>query len=120
MPISEIEAAAGAQQPGLEGQARAPGSSSTFSGTPDADTAASTTPVSQEEDADAPEGPSEAPAVSAQEEDVGVDESAEAAIDNAVPAEPSPAAEAVSPPSTEEPANDNNPADPLPATGTDG
>ena len=31
-----------------------------------------------------------------------------------------PAPEAVSPPSTEEPANDNNPADPLPATGTDG
>jgi len=58
------------------------------------------------------------PAVSAQEEDVGVDEGAEAAIDTAVPAEPSPATEVVSPPSTD-PANDDQRAEDLPATGTE-
>ena len=65
-------------------------------------------------------GDTQAPAVSAQEEDVGVDEGAEAAIDTAVPAEPSPATEVVSPPSTEEPANDNSPPETelLPDTGT--
>ena len=55
---------------------------------------------------------------SAQEEEVG-DDGAEAATDTAVPAEPSPAPEAVSPPSTEEPANDNQSAEELTATGTE-
>jgi hypothetical protein len=56
---------------------------------------------------------------SAQEEDVGDAEGAEVTTDTSGPAEPSPPAEAVSPPSTEEPANDIDPADPLPATGTE-
>jgi hypothetical protein len=81
---------------------------------------ATTTPATDEEATGArgDMGDTQAPAVSAQEEDVGVDESAEAAIDTAVPAEPSPATEAVSPPSTEA-ANDNEQAVELPATGTE-
>ena len=103
--------------------------SSPASGEPDADTTtviedggngATTTPATEEEAAGArgDMGDTQAPAVSAQEEDVGVDEGAEAAIDTAVPAEPSPATEVVSPPSTD-PANDDQPAEDLPATGTE-
>ena len=54
---------------------------------------------------------------SAQEEEVG-DDGAEAATDTAVPAEPSPAPEAVFPPSTE-PANDNTSVEATLMTGTE-
>ena len=45
--------------------------------------------------------------------------SAEADIATTVPDDPSPATEAVSPPSTEEPANDNEPIEQPTATGTE-
>jgi hypothetical protein len=60
-------------------------------------------------------GDTQAPAVSAQEEDVSDDDGAEVETVTSGSAEPSPAAEAVSPPSTA-PAKDNYPADPPPAT----
>jgi hypothetical protein len=114
-----LEAAAGAQQPVLEGQAGASGGSSASNGEEATDTATSTTHVSEEEDADAPEqGGTEAPAVSAQEEDVGEDDGAEVETVTSGSAEPSPAADTVSPSSTA-PANDNQPSEELPATGTE-
>jgi hypothetical protein len=81
---------------------------------------ATTSPATDEEAAGArgDMGDTQAPAVSAQEEDVGDDDGAEVETATSGSADPSPAAETVSPPSTEV-TNDNQPSDPLPATGTD-
>jgi hypothetical protein len=62
--VSELKAAAGAPTGALPQQA--PDGPSTGAA-PSADIATTTTPVSEEEDADAPEGPSEAPAAPALE-----------------------------------------------------
>jgi hypothetical protein len=110
---SQSAAAAGAG-PATE---TAPSGSSTPVASEDADTATSTTPSDNEPAADAPEGPSVAPAASAQEA-VLLDGSAEVETGTSGSAGPSPAGDAVSPPSTE-PANDNQPAEDLPATGTE-
>jgi hypothetical protein len=108
-------AAAGASE---VADAQAPdGSSKPVVASPD--TATSTTPTIEEEDADArgDTGDAQAPAVPAPEggEDGG---SAEAVTSTTEADYPSPAADAVSPSSTEA-ANDNQPVDPVPATGTE-
>jgi hypothetical protein len=85
----------------------------------DADTATTTTSASDEADADASEqGGTEAPAVSAQEEDVGHDDGAEDESVTIQASQTSPQSDASSPPSTEA-ANDNGPSEDLPATGTE-
>jgi hypothetical protein len=114
------EAAAGAQQPVLEGQAGASGGSSASNGEEATDIATTITRASEGEDADARRdtGDTQAPAVSAQEEDIGDDDGAEVETVTSGWAEPLPATEAVSPPSTEA-ANDNDPPAGLPATGTE-
>jgi hypothetical protein len=115
--VAALKAAAGA--PGLVSGVGAPSGSSTSSGG-DADTATTTTSANDEEDADAPEqGGTEAPATAAPEGESDALGSADGDSDTADAYEPPPATDAVSSPSSTEPANDNSPADPLPATGTE-
>ena len=114
----EVAARSAAAGVPTTGGAETPAGSST-SGEADADTTtvtedggngATTTPATDEEAAGArgDMGDTQAPAVSAQEEDVGDDDGAEVETVTSGSAEPSPAADAVSPPSTEA-ANDNHP-----------
>jgi hypothetical protein len=103
------QSAAAAGAPGLVSGVEAPDGSSTEAA-PTADTATTTTPASEEEETDAPEGPSEAPAASAEEETTT---DAAAPITEAggeTRAEITPA---------EQPTNDNQPSEELPATGTE-
>ena len=76
--------------------------------TADGGNGATTTPISEEEAA-GDMGDTQAPAVSAQEEDVSDDDGAEVETVTSRSAEPSPAAETLSPSSTA-PANDNKSA----------
>jgi hypothetical protein len=104
--LSGQSAAAGVPTTGAAGTP----SGSSASGPPDADTATSTTPSIKEEDADAPEGPSEAPATPAAEEtttDAGapITEAGGETRAKVTPAD--------------QPANDNQPPEQLPATGTE-
>jgi hypothetical protein len=101
------------------GESVGPAAASAPAAQGDTDAATSTTPVSEREDADArgDTGDAQAPAVPAPEggEDGG---SAEAVRSTTEADDPSPAADAVSPPSTEA-ANNNAPAEQPAATGTE-
>ena len=79
------------------GQAGASGGSSASNGEETTDSATTTTQLTEGEDADAPEqGGTEAPAVSAHEEDIGDDDGAEVETVTSGSPDPSPGTDAVS------------------------